>query len=62
MLQRVLRLLLVVPHNVGKLGLLPCLGVDALLDRVDVADVVLPAARRRAPRLLDGRGRLLSAL
>jgi hypothetical protein len=53
-LQRMLCLLLVVPHNVGKLGLLAGLGVDALLDRVDVADVVLPAARRRAPGLLDG--------
>lgn len=53
-LERVLRLLLVVPDNVGKLGLLARLGVDALLDRVDVGDVVLPGAGRRAPGLVDG--------
>ena len=52
-LQRVLRLLLVVPDNVGVLGLLAGLGVYALLDRVDVRDVVLPRARRRTPDLLD---------
>lgn len=62
-LERVLRLLLVVPDNVGVLGLLARLGVDALLHRVDVGDVVLPGARRRTPRLLDGLVlRLLGAL
>lgn len=52
-LQRVLCLLLVVPHDIGVPGLLPCLGVYALLDGVDVRDVVLPGAWRWAPRLLD---------
>ena len=62
-LQRVLRLLLVVPDNVGVLGLLAGLGVYALLDRIDVRDVVLPRARRRTPDLLDWLcGFLLRAL
>lgn len=51
-LERMLCLLLIVPDEVGKSRVLPCLGIDVLLHCVNVRDVVLPRARRRTPGLL----------
>jgi hypothetical protein len=42
MLERVLRLLLVGPHEVGKLGQLARLRICPFLDSVNVVDIVLP--------------------
>ena len=51
-LERMLCLLLIVPDEVGKSRVLPCLGIDVLFHCVNVRDVVLPRARRRTPGLL----------
>jgi hypothetical protein len=55
MLERMLCLLLVVPYEVGKPHVFPCLRVKVLLHCVNVGDVVLPRARRRTPGLLYRR-------
>ena len=51
-LERMLCLLMIVPYEVGKSRVFPCLGIDVLLHCVNVGDIVLPRARRRTPGLL----------
>ena len=53
-LERMLCLLLIVPDEVGKSRVLPCLGIDVLLHCVNVRDVVLPRARRADGNQLSG--------